>query len=60
LPNTDNKVSQQHLQVIMGMFKPNDASKLGSSEFGHSNWDIASQMGRSVSGITDNNQDKSR
>jgi len=43
------------------MFQPgNDASRLGSSEFGdHSNWD-ASNAGRSISAMTDNNQDKSR
>lgn len=39
------------------MFNNDDASKMGSSEFGDnlSNWGDASNGGRSVSAITDNN-----
>jgi hypothetical protein len=38
------------------MFNNDDASKIGSSEFGDcSNWGDANNPGRSISAITDNN-----
>lgn len=43
------------------MFNNDDASKMGSSEFGDcSNWGDASNVGKSISAIQDNNQDKAR
>jgi hypothetical protein len=43
------------------MFNNDDASKIGSSEFGDcSNWGDASNAGKSIAGIGENNQDKSR
>ena len=42
------------------MFRPGEKGGANNSEYAHSGmWDAASFM-RSVSGITDNNQDKSR
>ena len=43
------------------MMYPEDGSKFGSSEFGNnSNWGDASNVGKSMSAIQENNQDKTR
>jgi len=56
----EGKVSQHNLDLIKNMFRPGEKGGANNSEYAHSGmWDAASVM-RSVSGITDNNQDKSR
>lgn len=56
------KVSQNQIQdLLKKMFHNDDGSKFGNSEFGDvSKWDQASQMDRTYSALTDNNQDRGK